>query len=205
MAGDGPVLGTRGTVGHGRATGKPDETHRAAATETAAEGRSRASIIAALKADTVSIVTFEIGLFGWMALDAFVLFPGESIATWNHWFQMQIGMIIGFFTSYPANWFLLKKGRNPCDPTPGTLGGRCRRDSFTRVWCIRVHSGSQRGISRTLGAAAPARPSRCLFMTWGPCCATGRRTRSVAKQCNTAYPDATMLAGVAGTSMGHSL
>ena len=67
-------------------------------------------IVAALKADTISIVAFEIGLFGWMALDAFVLFPGESIATWNHWFQMQIGMIIGFFTSYPANWFLLRKG-----------------------------------------------------------------------------------------------
>lgn len=48
-------------------------------------------VIAALKADTISIVAFEIGLFGWMALDAFVLFPGESIATWNHWFRMQIG------------------------------------------------------------------------------------------------------------------
>lgn len=67
-------------------------------------------IIAALKADTISIVAFEVGLFAWMALDAFSLFPGESIATWNHWFQMQIGMIVGFFTSYPANWFLLRKG-----------------------------------------------------------------------------------------------
>ena len=67
-------------------------------------------VIAALKADTISIVAFEIGLFGWIALDAFMLFPGESIATWNHWFQMQIGMIIGFFTSYPANWVLLRKG-----------------------------------------------------------------------------------------------
>jgi hypothetical protein len=70
----------------------------------------RDGIVAALKADTVSIVAFEIGLFGWMALDAFVLFPGQSIATWNHWFQMQIGMMIGFFASYPANWLLLRKG-----------------------------------------------------------------------------------------------
>lgn len=67
-------------------------------------------LIAAVKADTVSIVAFEIGLFGWMALTAFVLFPGQSIATWNHWFQMQIGMMVGFFTSYPANWLLLRKG-----------------------------------------------------------------------------------------------
>lgn len=67
-------------------------------------------LIAAVKADTISIVAFEVGLFGWMALDAFVLFPGQSIATWNHWFQMQTGMIIGFFTSYPANWLLLRRG-----------------------------------------------------------------------------------------------
>jgi hypothetical protein len=67
-------------------------------------------LTAALKADTISIVAFEIGLFGWMALSAFVLFPGESTATWNHWFQMQIGMIIGFFTSFPANHFLLRTG-----------------------------------------------------------------------------------------------
>lgn len=67
-------------------------------------------VAAAVKADTISIVAFEVGLFGWMALDAFVLFPGESIASWNHWFQMQIGMVVGFFTSYPANWLLLRKG-----------------------------------------------------------------------------------------------
>jgi hypothetical protein len=70
----------------------------------------REGLIAAVKADTVSILAFEIGLFGWMALDAFVLFPGESIASWNHWFQMQIGMVVGFFTSYPANWLLLETG-----------------------------------------------------------------------------------------------
>jgi len=67
-------------------------------------------IIAAAKADTISIIAFEIGLFGWMALNSFILFPGESVASWNHWFQMQVGMIIGFFTSYPANWFLLRAG-----------------------------------------------------------------------------------------------
>lgn len=70
----------------------------------------REGLVAAVKADTISIAAFEIGLFGWMALTAFVLFPGESIASWNHWFQMQIGMIVGFFTSYPANWLLLRKG-----------------------------------------------------------------------------------------------
>jgi hypothetical protein len=27
-----------------------------------------------------------------------------------YWFLMQIGMTIGFVTSYPANWFLVAKG-----------------------------------------------------------------------------------------------
>lgn len=26
------------------------------------------------------------------------------------WFMMQIAMMIGFCTSYPANWYLVKKG-----------------------------------------------------------------------------------------------
>jgi hypothetical protein len=70
----------------------------------------RDGLIAAVKADTVSIIAFEIGLFGWMTLTGLVLFPGQSIVSWNHWFQMQIGMVVGFFTSYPANWLLLSKG-----------------------------------------------------------------------------------------------
>jgi hypothetical protein len=66
--------------------------------------------VAAIKADTISLIAFEIGLFAWMALSRFVLFPQESAASWTHWFMMQIGMIIGFLTSYPANWWLIRKG-----------------------------------------------------------------------------------------------
>jgi hypothetical protein len=35
--------------------------------------------LAALKADTLSILSFEIGLFGWMALTYFVLFPDPHL------------------------------------------------------------------------------------------------------------------------------
>jgi hypothetical protein len=70
-------------------------------------------LIEAIKADTISLVAFEIGLFGWMALVTFVIFD----RTWHanptepvYWFMMQIGMTIGFFTSYPVNWCLVKKG-----------------------------------------------------------------------------------------------
>lgn len=71
----------------------------------------RDGIIATLKADTLSLTAFEVGLFGWMALVHFVLLPGglptDSAA---HWFTMQIGMVLGFFTSYPVNAWLLKAG-----------------------------------------------------------------------------------------------
>lgn len=68
-------------------------------------------IKAALKADTLSLTSYEVGLFGWMAIMQFVLFPGGIHP--NHiafWFLMQIGMILGYLTSYPVNWWLIKRG-----------------------------------------------------------------------------------------------
>lgn len=68
-------------------------------------------IAAALRADTASLVAFEIGLFAWMAISRFVIFTAEIHPTSPvHWFMMQIGMIFGFFTSYPVNRWLLLKG-----------------------------------------------------------------------------------------------
>jgi hypothetical protein len=69
-------------------------------------------LIAAVKSDTLSILTFEIGLFGWMALTFFVLFPNPHLhpTAASYWFMMQIGMILGFFTSYPMNRWLIKSG-----------------------------------------------------------------------------------------------
>ena len=69
-------------------------------------------LIQAIRADTLSIVTFQMGLFGWMALTYFVIFPGPHLHPTEavFWFMMQVGMILGYFTSYPANIFLLKSG-----------------------------------------------------------------------------------------------
>jgi hypothetical protein len=68
-------------------------------------------IVAALRADTASLVAFEIGLFAWMALSRFVIFRVEIPPTSPvYWFTMQIGMILGFFTAYPVNKWLLLKG-----------------------------------------------------------------------------------------------
>jgi Domain of unknown function (DUF4396) len=70
-------------------------------------------LIAATKADFISLTAFEIGLFGWMAIMAFVLFPAPHQLMPNSaafWLLMQVGMIIGFFASWPANVWLVKRG-----------------------------------------------------------------------------------------------
>src|SRR5699024_10604824 len=65
----------------------------------------------AIKADTLDLISFEIGMFGWMALVHFVFFtqPPEP-TTAVYWFMMQLAMMLGFCTSYPANWLLVIKG-----------------------------------------------------------------------------------------------
>ncbi|HET7656949.1 MAG TPA: DUF4396 domain-containing protein [Bacillales bacterium] len=66
----------------------------------------------AIKADTLSLICFEIGMFGWMAIVHYVLFPVSppEANTAVYWFMMQLAMMLGFCTSYPANWFLVRKG-----------------------------------------------------------------------------------------------
>lgn len=66
----------------------------------------------AIRADTLVIILFEIGLFAWMSLTHYVLFPDPHLKPSEavFWFMMQVGMILGFFASYPVNSFVLKIG-----------------------------------------------------------------------------------------------
>jgi hypothetical protein len=65
----------------------------------------------AIKSDTLSVLSFEIGLFGWMALSHYVIWqPPLPIDSSSQWFMMQVGMSIGFVTSLPVNRWLLRKG-----------------------------------------------------------------------------------------------
>ena len=65
----------------------------------------------AIRADTLSIVSFQVGLFGWMALSHLVIWqPPLPIDTAAHWWMMQAGMVIGFFTAWPVNQWLIRKG-----------------------------------------------------------------------------------------------
>jgi hypothetical protein len=70
-------------------------------------------VIAAAKADVVSLSAFEVGLFGWMAVMHYLLFPAPQPLHPDspvYWFLMQIGMVIGFVTAWPANAWLIRRG-----------------------------------------------------------------------------------------------
>lgn len=73
---------------------------------------AKQGLVAAVKSDTLSILTFEIGLFGWMALIFVFLFRNPHLhpTQGSYWCMMQIGMILGFFTPYPMNRWLIRSG-----------------------------------------------------------------------------------------------
>jgi hypothetical protein len=68
----------------------------------------RQDIIAAVKADTLSLTAWQIGLYGFMAFAQFYLFrrllhTSLDTASAEFWLMMQIATICGFITSYPVN------------------------------------------------------------------------------------------------------
>jgi hypothetical protein len=66
---------------------------------------------AAVKADTLSILSFQIGLFLGMWIYQQVIFaPGLPKTTATYWMMMQLSMILGFFTAWPVNAWLVRIG-----------------------------------------------------------------------------------------------
>lgn len=72
----------------------------------------RAGLREAAKADVLSLTAFEVGLFGWMALTQLVFFrsPHLSAGHATYWFMMQVGMMVGVVTAWPANAWLIRRG-----------------------------------------------------------------------------------------------
>ncbi len=71
------------------------------------------ALLAAVKADTLSILAFQVGMYLWMALVYVKLFPAPHHLTPfdpRYWLMMQIAMICGFATSLPMNRLLLRLG-----------------------------------------------------------------------------------------------
>jgi len=75
----------------------------------------RDGLIAAAKADTLSLTAWQVGMYGLMAIAQFWLFRsvfGVNVDAGmpEFWFAMQVAMIAGFVTAYPVNWWLLRAG-----------------------------------------------------------------------------------------------
>ena len=69
----------------------------------------------AVKADTLSLTAWQVGMYGFMAFAYFFLFGtllGTTLATdtAEFWFMMQLAMLCGFATAYPVNWWLIRAG-----------------------------------------------------------------------------------------------
>jgi hypothetical protein len=72
-------------------------------------------IWAAIKADTLSLTAWQVGMYGFMAIAAFAIFkPAFGVelkpSMPEFWFMMQIAMLCGFASSYPVNWWLIRSG-----------------------------------------------------------------------------------------------
>ena len=75
----------------------------------------RAGIMAALKADGLSLLAWQVGMYAVMALAQWYVFEPwlgarVSASKPEFWFAMQLAMIGGFITSYPVNAWLLHAG-----------------------------------------------------------------------------------------------
>ena len=71
-----------------------------------------AAIVAAIKADTLSILAFQVGMYAWMAVVFFILFPKPHLTPMQpqYWLMMQVAMIAGYATSFPMNRWLVAYG-----------------------------------------------------------------------------------------------
>ncbi|PYE82408.1 DUF4396 domain-containing protein [Pseudoroseicyclus aestuarii] len=75
----------------------------------------RAGLVQAVKADALSLTSWQVGMYGFMAVAHFWLFGhvlGVTLepASVEFWFMMQIAMLCGFTTAYPVNWWLIRRG-----------------------------------------------------------------------------------------------
>ena len=70
-------------------------------------------LVAALKADTLSLASWQIGMYGFLAFAQFCCFKlafgiQAEVDTPEFGFAMQLAMMAGFMTAYPVNWWLIR-------------------------------------------------------------------------------------------------
>jgi hypothetical protein len=72
------------------------------------------AIVAALQVDTLSLIAWQIGMYGAMAFFTFVVAHREmATSSPVFWFSMQLAMFVGFAVSYPVNAWLVRRGTKP--------------------------------------------------------------------------------------------
>ena len=74
-----------------------------------------AGLWAAVKADTLSLLAWQVGMYGGMAVAKFAVFRdwlGVEVdaSRPEFWFAMQLAMVLGFLTAAPVNAWLLRRG-----------------------------------------------------------------------------------------------
>ena len=72
-------------------------------------------LLQAVKADAASITSWQVGMYGFMAIAQLLWFQpayggSAQVNTPEFWFAMQIAMLCGFATAYPVNWWLIRAG-----------------------------------------------------------------------------------------------
>lgn len=69
----------------------------------------RDGLVAAVKIDTLSLIAYEVGMFAWMGARSW-LYPQLQPTSWTYWLMMQVAMVLGFATTCPVNWWLIRRG-----------------------------------------------------------------------------------------------
>lgn len=69
----------------------------------------------AIRADTLSLIAWQAGMYGFMAVAYFAILRNTlgvdlKANTAEFWFAMQVAMLCGLATAYPVNWWLLRAG-----------------------------------------------------------------------------------------------
>ncbi|HEY3680874.1 MAG TPA: DUF4396 domain-containing protein [Bradyrhizobium sp.] len=75
----------------------------------------RDGMVAALEADTLSLIAWQIGMYGFMAFAQIYAFgrlfgARAPVDSPEFWFAMQWAMAAGFIVSFPVNWWLISAG-----------------------------------------------------------------------------------------------
>lgn len=72
----------------------------------------RDAVKKAIKADILSLTAWQIGMYGFMAIAIFLIFPTETLHknSWTFWFMMQLAMMSGFVIAFPVNILLIRLG-----------------------------------------------------------------------------------------------